>query len=236
MPRFGYTGEARYRPLTAWAYVGYTLLFAIPVIGFILLIVFSFSSGNINRRSFARSFWCFMLLGVIVLTLTFAVFNARMQSILTPENRVKWEQLKSDAWQYLTGILPFVRKEPPKLPEIGAGTQTSAVSSLLSKKTTSPPARPTDTPPPGISAEFKDAIDSLESFFDEYIAFMKKYTTSENVLGMVADYTSFMSRYEEAMKKMDQYDKQTLSQAEEAYYARATLRIHQKLLEFSSQE
>ncbi len=57
---------ARLRPLSAWAYFGYTLLFSIPVIGFIFLIVFSFSGANVNRRSFARSFWCALLLAVII--------------------------------------------------------------------------------------------------------------------------------------------------------------------------
>lgn len=56
----------QYRPLSPWAYFGYSILFAIPVIGFILLIVFSFSDENINRRNYARSFFCALLIGVIV--------------------------------------------------------------------------------------------------------------------------------------------------------------------------
>ena len=50
------------RPLGAWAYFGYSLLFAIPVIGFILLIVFSFAGKNVNRKNFARSYWCWFIL------------------------------------------------------------------------------------------------------------------------------------------------------------------------------
>ena len=57
----------KYRPLTAWGYFGYSILFAIPLIGFICLIVFSFSSSNINRRSFARSYLCVMVLALIVM-------------------------------------------------------------------------------------------------------------------------------------------------------------------------
>lgn len=61
---------AQYRPLSAWAYFGLQLLFAIPIVGFVFLIVFSFSSGNINRRSFARSYWCSLLVfGIIFLVL-----------------------------------------------------------------------------------------------------------------------------------------------------------------------
>ena len=56
----------QYRPLSAWAYFGLTLLFSIPVVGFIFLIVYSCSSANINRRSFARSFWCWLIIAAIV--------------------------------------------------------------------------------------------------------------------------------------------------------------------------
>lgn len=57
----------RFRPLSAWAYVGYTLLFAIPIVGFVFLIVFSCSSANINRRSYARSYWCYLILSLIII-------------------------------------------------------------------------------------------------------------------------------------------------------------------------
>ena len=56
---------AENRPLSPWAYFGLQLLFAIPVVGFVFLIVFSCSGANINRRNFARSYWCALLIGVI---------------------------------------------------------------------------------------------------------------------------------------------------------------------------
>lgn len=60
---------SKYRPLSAWAYVGYQLLFSIPVIGIILLIVFAFDNDNINRRNYARSFFCIYLLAVIIVVI-----------------------------------------------------------------------------------------------------------------------------------------------------------------------
>ena len=56
-----------YRPLSAWAYFGYNILFAIPLLGFIMLIVFAFDSSNINRRNYARSFFCAYLVAIIIL-------------------------------------------------------------------------------------------------------------------------------------------------------------------------
>ena len=58
---------AQYKPLRPWGYIGYSLLFAIPVIGFICLIVFSFNSNNLNRRNFARSYWCALLVFLVIL-------------------------------------------------------------------------------------------------------------------------------------------------------------------------
>lgn len=60
------TLPAKFRPLSAWAYFGYSLLFAIPIVGFVFLIVYTFNGSNINRRSFARSYWCGLLLLAII--------------------------------------------------------------------------------------------------------------------------------------------------------------------------
>ena len=63
----------KYAPLSPWAYFGLTLLFSIPVVGFIFLIVFSVSDANINRRNFARSYWCALLVLVAVAIIAFVV-------------------------------------------------------------------------------------------------------------------------------------------------------------------
>lgn len=46
---------SEYRPLSPWAYFGYNILFCIPIVGLILLIIYSFNNENINRRNYARS-------------------------------------------------------------------------------------------------------------------------------------------------------------------------------------
>ena len=57
---------SKFTPITAWGYLGYQLLFAIPFVGLILLIVFALNDENINRRNLARSYFCAMLIGVII--------------------------------------------------------------------------------------------------------------------------------------------------------------------------
>lgn len=65
-----YEGPAQFRPLSPWAYFGYTVLFNIPLVGLICLIVFSISDSNINRRNFARSYWCvYVLLAILIAVL-----------------------------------------------------------------------------------------------------------------------------------------------------------------------
>jgi len=66
----------QYKPLSPWAYFGYNLLFAIPLVGFILLIVFAFSDENINRKNYARSFFCSMLVGLILAIIIIAIIVA----------------------------------------------------------------------------------------------------------------------------------------------------------------
>ena len=62
----------KYRPLTAWGYFFYQILFMIPIIGFIALIICSLSSSNIVRRSFARSYFCLFIVIIIILIILFA--------------------------------------------------------------------------------------------------------------------------------------------------------------------
>lgn len=56
-----------YKPITMWGYFGYEILFSIPCIGLVLLLVFSFGgTKNINLRNFARSYFCFLIVLVVL--------------------------------------------------------------------------------------------------------------------------------------------------------------------------
>ena len=63
-----------YKPISAWGYFGYEILFAIPLIGFILLLVFALGgTQNINLKNFARSYFCVYLLVLILFLILFAL-------------------------------------------------------------------------------------------------------------------------------------------------------------------
>lgn len=67
--KYGYEGPEEFRLVTAWGYVGYTLLYLVPFVGLVFLLVFTFSSKNIPRRCFARSYWCWFLSCVMIIVL-----------------------------------------------------------------------------------------------------------------------------------------------------------------------
>ena len=65
---------SEYKPISMWGYFGYELLFGIPLIGFIILLVFAFGgSGNINVKNFARSKFCYLILWFVIMIVLVAV-------------------------------------------------------------------------------------------------------------------------------------------------------------------
>lgn len=84
----------------------------------------------------------------------------------------------------------------------------------------------------GMRPEFKEAMDSYEAFFDEYVAFMKKYAASDGSdLTLLTDYADYMSKYADMMADFEAWDSEDMNTAETAYYIEVQSRISQKLLE-----
>lgn len=127
-----------------------------------------------------------------------------------------------------------------------AETQTGSVSEPTPKSSADPTAKPTVKPTAkptaepaveasldkdGVSLEFKEKMDKLEEFFDEYAAFMVKYSKSDNAISMLLDYTSYMTKYVEAMNALDSIDESKLSKADDKYYTKVLIRINAKIAE-----
>ena len=78
----GYNIPEEYKPISMWGYFGYQLLFAIPCIGFILLCVFAFGgTRNINLRNYSRSYFCALIIGLIITVIAFIIIVALGVSI-----------------------------------------------------------------------------------------------------------------------------------------------------------
>lgn len=76
---------ARFQPISMWGYFGYQFLFAIPIVGLILAIVWSFSSENINRRNYARSQFCWLIIYLIIFAICVAVAGG-LSALLVSSN------------------------------------------------------------------------------------------------------------------------------------------------------
>ena len=84
----------------------------------------------------------------------------------------------------------------------------------------------------GMRPEFKQAMDSYEEFMNEYCEFMKKYDESDGTdVGLLADYTSYMSKYADMVEDFEAWDDGEMNTAETAYYLDVQTRINKKLLE-----
>ncbi len=60
----------RFRPLSPMAYIGYGLLFLIPIAGVVCAIIFARRSSNVNLRCYCRAF----LITAASLVVLFSVF------------------------------------------------------------------------------------------------------------------------------------------------------------------
>lgn len=68
-----YCGSEEYRPLGAWSYFGLSILYTLPIVGLIFLLIHTFSGKNINRRSFARSHWCRLLVIILLFLIIYGI-------------------------------------------------------------------------------------------------------------------------------------------------------------------
>jgi len=66
------------KPLSPWAYLGYSLLFSmVPCAGLILAFVFAFSKGeNVNKRNFARYYLLTLAISLVISIIMVIIFAA----------------------------------------------------------------------------------------------------------------------------------------------------------------
>lgn len=61
-----------YRPVSIGQFFGYTLLFSVPLIGFIMLLVTAFGSGNsISLKNYAKSMLIWYVIGIVFTVIMF---------------------------------------------------------------------------------------------------------------------------------------------------------------------
>ena len=65
-----------YKPISGWGYFWRKVLYAIPVLGWIFLIIHAVAAQNRHTRSFARSYFCGLLLFAIIAVIVAALLVA----------------------------------------------------------------------------------------------------------------------------------------------------------------
>ena len=65
----------KYQPIGAWSYFWLNILYTcIPVVGFIFLIIHAIGASKVAVRSYARSFFCGIVLALIVVAVVVVVY------------------------------------------------------------------------------------------------------------------------------------------------------------------
>ena len=81
-----------YAPIGTLGYIGYFILFAIPIIGQILCIAFAFGKGgNVNRRNLAKAMFVMLIIGLVLglsLFITGAVVAKQIQNGTIDQNGI----------------------------------------------------------------------------------------------------------------------------------------------------
>ena len=71
----------RYKPLGAWGYFWHSVLYSIPVIGWIALLITAISGKNIVARSYARSYFVALIMVAVGIALVI-VTGIDLQSLM----------------------------------------------------------------------------------------------------------------------------------------------------------
>lgn len=86
-----------------------------------------------------------------------------------------------------------------------------------------------------IRKEFKEAMDSYESYMNEYVEFMKKYYANPSDTSLLRDYTKMLEKYNKLTKDFENWKDNNLNTAEASYYLDVQTRVTKKLLEITNQ-
>lgn len=81
-----------------------------------------------------------------------------------------------------------------------------------------------------IRPEFKEAMDSYEAFFDEYIDFMNRYKANPTNAELLMQSADMLTKEATMLKEFDDWEKTgDMTTAETAYYLEVHARIYEKL-------
>jgi hypothetical protein len=64
-----------YAVMGTGAYIGHSILFAIPVVGWLICVIMAFSAKNLNKRHYARAVLIFLVIGAVLSVSLYFLFS-----------------------------------------------------------------------------------------------------------------------------------------------------------------
>lgn len=150
-----------------------------------------------------------------------------------------WSDMRSELWdddieRAEEKIVDF-QEDVEKLKNKGtqSNTQTSNEendSNTTPKETETNDSNTNNELVDGMRPEFKEAMDSYETFYDKYCKIIKKCTENPPDIELLADYTDMLSKAAEMTEKFDAWKNSDLNSAELKYHLDVNNRVTKKLL------
>ncbi len=88
-----------------------------------------------------------------------------------------------------------------------------------------------ETTASGLRPEFKQAMDSYESFYNEYVDLLKQYKANPTDFSILTKYMSMLSQVEEIDAAFKAWDSSDMTSEELKYYLEVSARIQKKLVD-----
>lgn len=88
-----------------------------------------------------------------------------------------------------------------------------------------------ETTASGLRPEFKQAMDSYESFYNEYVDLLKQYKANPTDFSILTKYMSMLSKVEEIDAAFKAWDSSDMTSEELKYYLEVSTRIQKKLVD-----
>jgi hypothetical protein len=57
------------------SYIGHSILFAIPVVGWLVCVIMAFAAKNLNKRHYARAVLIFFIIGAVLSVVLYFLFS-----------------------------------------------------------------------------------------------------------------------------------------------------------------
>ncbi len=116
-------------------------------------------------------------------------------------------------------------------PDATVPSSSSQETSLATDSKTKPSSTGAAESIDGVRPEFKEAMDSYESFYNDYCEFLENYEENATDLTWINQYTELLSKAAEMDEKFAAWDETEMSKEELKYYLEVSNRITQRLID-----